>query len=112
MIEQLAIDRAKQLFGAEHVNVQPHSGTGANVAVFYAVLQPQDKILAMSLAHGGHLSHGHPKNFSGRFFTIVPYGVNRQTEQIDYAELETLAEEHLELRRVDGVRVLAGGQWA
>jgi glycine hydroxymethyltransferase len=94
VIERLAIDRAKALFGAEHVNVQPHSGTGANVAVFYAALQPQDKILAMSLAHGGHLSHGHPKNFSGRFFTIIPYGVNRQTEQIDYDELEALAVEH------------------
>jgi len=92
--EQLAIDRAKSLFGAEHVNVQPHSGTGANIAVFYAALQPGDKILAMSLAHGGHLSHGHPKNFSGRFFTIVPYGVSKTNEQIDYAELEALAVEH------------------
>jgi len=89
--ERLAIERVKALFGAEHANVQPHSGTQANIVVFYAMLQPGDTILAMSLAHGGHLSHGHPKNFSGRFFTIVPYGVNRQTEQIDYDELEALA---------------------
>jgi glycine hydroxymethyltransferase len=92
--EQLAIDRVKALFGAEHANVQPHSGTQANIVVFYAALQPGDTVLAMSLAHGGHLSHGHPKNFSGRFFTIVPYGVNRQTEQIDYGEVEALAKEH------------------
>ncbi len=89
--EQLAIDRAKRLFGAEHANVQPHSGTQANIVVFYALLQPGDTILAMNLAHGGHLSHGHPKNFSGRFFTIVPYGVSRETEQIDYDVLEALA---------------------
>jgi glycine hydroxymethyltransferase len=92
--ERLAQERAKALFGAEHANVQPHSGTQANIVVFYAVLQPGDTILAMSLAHGGHLSHGHPKNFSGRFFKIVPYGVNRQTEQIDYDELEGFAREH------------------
>ncbi|MBI3321413.1 MAG: serine hydroxymethyltransferase [Candidatus Omnitrophica bacterium] len=92
--ERLAIERAKALFGAEHANVQPHSGTQANIVVFYALLQPGETILAMSLAHGGHLSHGHPKNFSGRFFTIVPYGVNRQTEQIDYDALEGLAKEH------------------
>ncbi len=92
--EQLAIDRVKALFGAEHANVQPHSGTQANIAVFYASLQPGDKILAMSLAHGGHLSHGHPKNYSGKYFTIVPYGVNKTTEQIDYDELEALANEH------------------
>ena len=94
VVEQLAIDRVKALFGAEHANVQPHSGTEANIAVFYATLQPGDKILAMSLAHGGHLSHGHPKNFSGRYFTIVPYGVNQATEQIDYDELERLAVAH------------------
>ena len=92
--EQLAIDRAKALFGAEHANVQPHSGTEANIAVFCAMLQPGDTMLAMSLAHGGHLSHGHPKNFSGKFFTIIPYGVNRQTEQLDYDEVEALAVEH------------------
>ncbi len=92
--EQLAIDRAKQLFGAEHANVQPHSGASANLAVFYAALEPGDAILAMSLAHGGHLTHGHPKNFSGRFYRIIPYGVSQQTEQIDYDELERLAREH------------------
>ncbi|MBI4341292.1 MAG: serine hydroxymethyltransferase [Candidatus Omnitrophica bacterium] len=92
--ERLAIERVKALFGAEHANVQPHSGTQANIVVFYAMLKPGDIILAMSLAHGGHLSHGHPKNFSGRFYKIVPYGVSRQTEQIDYAELEALAKEH------------------
>jgi len=92
--EQLAIDRAKQLFGAEHANVQPHSGASANLAVFYAALQPGDTILAMSLAHGGHLTHGHPKNFSGRFYTVVPYGVSQETEQIDYNELEALATQH------------------
>ncbi len=92
--ESLAIERAKTLFGAAHANVQPHSGTQANIVVFYALLQPGDTILAMSLAHGGHLSHGHPKNFSGRFFTIVPYGVDQKTEQIDYDALERLAKEH------------------
>jgi glycine hydroxymethyltransferase len=92
--EQLAIDRAKELFGAEHVNVQPHSGSGANMAVYYSVLEPGDTILAMSLAEGGHLTHGHPMNFSGRFFNIVPYGVCKDTEQIDYDEVARLAEEH------------------
>ena len=92
--ERLAIERAKTLFGAEHANVQPHSGTQANIVVFYAMLQPGDTVLAMSLAHGGHLSHGHPKNFSGRFFKIVPYGVSQQTERIDYDEVEALAREH------------------
>ena len=92
--EQLAIDRAKELFGAEHVNVQPHSGSGANMAVYYSVLEPGDTILAMSLAEGGHLTHGHPMNFSGRFFNIIPYGVNKEDEQIDYDEVQRLAEEH------------------
>jgi glycine hydroxymethyltransferase len=92
--ERLAIERSKALFGAEHANVQPHSGTQANIVVFYALLSPGDAILAMSLAHGGHLSHGHPKNFSGRFYTIVPYGVSRKTEEIDYDQLEALAREH------------------
>ena len=92
--ERLAIERAKALFGAEHANVQPHSGTQANIVVLYAMLQPGDTVLAMSLAMGGHLSHGHPKNFSGRFFTIVPYGVRKDTEQIDYDEVEALAKQH------------------
>ena len=92
--EQLAIDRAKQLFGAEHANVQPHSGSSANMAVYFAMLQPGDTILAMSLAHGGHLTHGHKVNFSGRFFHVVPYGVDPKTERIDYDEMEKLAREH------------------
>jgi glycine hydroxymethyltransferase len=92
--ERLAIERAKQLFGAEHANVQPHSGSGANMAVYFAMLQPGDTILAMSLAHGGHLTHGHKVNFSGRFFNVVPYGVNPETERIDYDEIDRLAAEH------------------
>ena len=92
--EQLAIDRAKELFGAEHVNVQPHCGSSANMAAYYSVLEPGDTILAMSLAEGGHLTHGHPMNFSGRFFKIVPYGVRKDSEQIDYDEVQRLAEEH------------------
>lgn len=92
--EQLAIDRAKQLFGAEHANVQPHSGSGANMAVYYSVLEPGDTILAMSLAEGGHLTHGHPMNFSGRFFNVVPYGVSKDNEQIDYDAVQRLANEH------------------
>jgi glycine hydroxymethyltransferase len=91
VVEQLAIDRAKQLFGADHVNVQPHSGTQANVAAYLAVLEPGDKILGMNLSHGGHLTHGHPLNFSGRFFDVVPYGVHKETERIDYDALEELA---------------------
>ena len=91
--EQLAIDRAKALFGAEHANVQPHCGSSANMAVYFAALQAGDTILAMSLAHGGHLTNGHKVNFSGRFFKIVPYGVNQKTEVIDYDELATLARE-------------------
>jgi len=92
--ERLAIERAKALFGAEHVNVQPHSGTQANIAVFCAALKPGDTILAMNLAHGGHLSHGHPKNFSGKTFTIVPYGVSQMDERIDYNAVEALARQH------------------
>jgi glycine hydroxymethyltransferase len=92
--ERLAIDRAKQMFGAEHVNVQPHCGSSANMAVYFSALEPGDTILAMSLAEGGHLTHGHPMNFSGRFFKIVPYGVRKDNEQIDYDELQRLAEEH------------------
>lgn len=91
VVEQLAIDRAKQLFGAEHVNVQPHSGTQANVAVYQAVLQAGDKILTMSLEHGGHLSHGHPKNISGILYQVVNYGVEEDTGRIDYDKLEKLA---------------------
>ena len=92
--ERLAIDRAKKLFGAEHVNVQPHCGSSANMAVYFAMLQPGDTILAMSLACGGHLTHGHKVNFSGRFFNVVHYGVDKETEQIDYQEVETLAKQH------------------
>src|SRR5439155_7398023 len=93
-IETLAIDRAKALFGAEHVNVQPYSGSPANMAAYFALLQPGDTILGMNLSHGGHLTHGSPANFSGKLYTIVPYGVRRDTEQIDYDELEALALEH------------------
>lgn len=92
--ESLAIERAKKLFGAEHANVQPHSGTSANIAVFIALLEMGDKILAMDLAHGGHLSHGHKLNFSGKYYQIIPYGVSPKNEQIDYDELERLAVEH------------------
>ncbi len=92
--EQLAIDRAKQLFGADHANVQPHSGAQANMAVYFTVLQPGDTVLGMNLAHGGHLTHGHPLNFSGKLYRIVPYGVRRDDERIDYEALERLAQEH------------------
>jgi glycine hydroxymethyltransferase len=92
--ERLAIDRAKEIFGAEHANVQPHCGSGANMGVYFAVLNPGDTILAMSLAEGGHLTHGHPMNFSGRFFNVVPYGVDQETEQIDYDQVQKLADEH------------------
>jgi glycine hydroxymethyltransferase len=92
--ERLAIQRAKDLFGAEHVNVQPHCGSSANMAVYFSVLQPGDTILAMSLAHGGHLTHGHKVNFSGRFFNIVSYGVSPKTETIDYEEVAALAVQH------------------
>jgi len=89
--EELAAKRACELFGAEHANVQPHSGTQANMAVYFSVLEPGDSILAMDLAQGGHLSHGHPLNFSGRLFRIIPYGVDRVTETIDYEEVARLA---------------------
>jgi glycine hydroxymethyltransferase len=92
--ESLAIARAKALFGAEHANVQAHSGAQANMSVLVALLKPGDTILGMNLAHGGHLTHGHPLNFSGKFYTIVPYGVRRDDERIDYEELERLALEH------------------
>ena len=92
--ESLAIARAKALFGADHANVQPHSGAQANTSVFLALLKPGDTIMGMNLAHGGHLTHGHPLNFSGKFFNIVPYGVRQDDERIDYEELERLAHEH------------------
>jgi glycine hydroxymethyltransferase len=93
-VEQLAIDRAKQLFGAEHANVQAHSGTSANVAVYMSALQPGDTVLGMNLAHGGHLTHGHPLNFSGRMYKFVAYGVKKEDELIDYDELDRLAHEN------------------
>ncbi len=92
--ESLAISRAKQLFGADHANVQPHSGAQANMAVYMAVLKPGDTILGMNLAHGGHLTHGHPLNFSGKYFNIVPYGVSKTDERIDYDDVDRLAREH------------------
>ena len=94
VIEDLARERLKKLFGAEHANVQPHSGTQANLAVYFAVLQPGDTILSMSLAHGGHLSHGHPVSVSGKLYKAIYYGVARDTEQIDYDEVRRLALEH------------------
>jgi glycine hydroxymethyltransferase len=92
--ESLAISRAKELFGADHVNVQPHSGAQANMAVYFTLLKPGDTVLGMNLAHGGHLTHGHPLNFSGKLYTIVPYGVRQDDQRIDYDELERLAHEH------------------
>jgi glycine hydroxymethyltransferase len=92
--EQLAIDRARALFGAEHANVQPHSGSQANMAVYFSICQPGDTILGMNLAHGGHLTHGSPVNFSGKLFNIIPYGVRKETGTIDYEEVERLAQEH------------------
>jgi glycine hydroxymethyltransferase len=94
MAENLAIERAKRLFGADHVNVQPHSGSQANMAVYFAVLEPGDTILGLNLSHGGHLTHGSPVNFSGRFFKVVPYGVDRTTEQVDFDALRRLAKQH------------------
>jgi glycine hydroxymethyltransferase len=94
VVEQTAIDRAKELFGAEHANVQPHSGSQANMSVYLAALAYGDTILGMNLSHGGHLTHGHPLNFSGFSYKVVEYGVSRETEQIDYDELERLAQEH------------------
>lgn len=92
--EELARERAKRLFGADHANVQPHSGSQANMAVYFAALKPGDTILAMNLAHGGHLTHGSPVNFSGQLYNIVPYGVRKDTETIDFDEVERLALEH------------------
>jgi glycine hydroxymethyltransferase len=98
VVENLARDRAKKLFGAEHANVQPHSGSTANMAAYAAVIKPGDTVLGLNLAHGGHLTHGHPLNFSGKTYKIVPYGVNKDTEVIDYDELEQIAErEHPQL---------------
>lgn len=94
VVENLAIERAKQLFGADHANVQPHSGSQANMAVYFTVLKPGDTVLGMNLSHGGHLTHGSPVNFSGRFFNVVPYGVSQDTETIDFNEVERLALEH------------------
>src|ERR1700754_3209035 len=94
VIEQLAIDRAKQIFGAEHANVQPHSGSQANMACYFAVLKPGDKMLTMDLSHGGHLTHGNKANFSGKFFEIVHYGVRKEDERIDYDQLAKMAREH------------------
>jgi glycine hydroxymethyltransferase len=92
--ERLAVERAKKLFGADHANVQPHCGSSANMAVYFSVLNPGDTIMAMNLAHGGHLTHGHKMNFSGRYYNIVPYGVDKTTEYINYEELAALADEH------------------
>jgi len=94
VIESLAIERAKALFKADHANVQPHSGAQANMSMYFATVQPGDTVLGMNLAHGGHLTHGHPLNFSGKLYKIVPYGVRRDDERIDYEELERLAHQH------------------
>jgi RpiB/LacA/LacB family sugar-phosphate isomerase len=94
VIERLAVDRAKKIFGADHANVQPHSGSQANMAVYFSVLKPGDKMLTMDLSHGGHLTHGNKANFSGRFFEIVHYGVRKDTEMIDYDQLQKMAREH------------------
>ena len=94
VVEQAAIDRAKELFGADHANVQPHSGAQANMAVYLAAISYGDQILGMNLSHGGHLTHGHPMNFSGISYKVADYGVSRETEQIDYDELQRIAEEH------------------
>jgi glycine hydroxymethyltransferase len=94
IVEDLAIARAKELFSAEHVNVQPHSGSQANMAVYFSQLQPGDTILSMDLTHGGHLTHGSPVNFSGKFFKVVPYGVRRSDERLDYDAMRELAREH------------------
>ena len=94
MVEELAIERAKQLFGAEHVNVQPHSGSQANFGVYFALLEPGDTIMGMNLAHGGHLTHGSPVNVSGKYFNIIPYGVDAETGRIDYDAMRKIAQEH------------------
>ena len=91
-VEELAIERAKELFGAEHANVQPHSGSQANMAVYFALVKPGDTVLSLELSHGGHLTHGHPLSFSGALYNIVSYGVDPKTEQFDYEEIRKLAE--------------------
>src|ERR1700746_1985664 len=93
-VENIAIDRAKKLFAAEHVNVQPHSGSQANMAVYFAVLKPGDTIMGMDLSHGGHLTHGHPLSYSGRDFKVVAYHVRKENELIDYDEMQKLAQDH------------------
>jgi glycine hydroxymethyltransferase len=120
VVERAAIARAKALFGAEHANVQPHSGAQANMAVYMTLLKPGDTVLGMNLAHGGHLTHGHPLNFSGKLYTIVPYGVRKDDERIDYDELDRLADEHKPKmimvgasaypRVIDFARIRAAGQ--
>ena len=94
IVESLAISRAKTLFGAEHANVQPHAGAQANMAVYFAVMKPGDTVLGLNLAHGGHLTHGHPLNFSGQLYKVVAYGVRQDDERIDYDELDRLADQH------------------
>jgi glycine hydroxymethyltransferase len=94
VVEQLAIDRAKQIFGADHANVQPHSGTQANITAYMSVMKPGDTLMGMELSQGGHLSHGHPLNFSGLYFKVVSYGVDRETERIDFDQVEKVAREH------------------
>ncbi|HNV03332.1 MAG TPA: serine hydroxymethyltransferase [Vicinamibacterales bacterium] len=94
VVERLAVDRAKELFGADHANVQPHSGAQANMAVYFTLVKPGETVLGMNLSHGGHLTHGHPLNFSGALYTIVPYGVRRDDERLDYDEIERLAGQH------------------
>ena len=94
VVENLAISRAKALFGADHANVQPHAGAPANMAVYFATMKPGDTVLGLNLAHGGHLTHGHPLNFSGMLYKVVPYGVKKDDERIDYDEIDRLADEH------------------
>ena len=108
-IETLAIERAKSLFGAQWANVQPHSGASANMAVYFALLEPGDKMLAMNLAHGGHLTHGSPVNFTGKLYEVIPYGVREDTEQLDYDEISKLAEEHKPKIIVSGATAYSRG---
>ena len=106
IVERLAIERIKRLFAAEHANVQPHSGASANTAVYLAVLQPGDTVLGMDLSHGGHLTHGHPLNISGRYYHFIAYGVAKHTELLDYENLEALARTHKPRLIVAGERLL------